>query len=49
VVDLPLAVIETTAQEEVDSAANTAAFKKTCCELIVADEELHFCWDWNTP
>jgi hypothetical protein len=49
VVDLTDAVIETTVQEEVDSAANLAAFKKTICELIVADEELHFSWDWNTP
>jgi hypothetical protein len=41
--------IERSAQEEVDSAANLSAFKKTCCELFVADEELRFCWDWNTP
>lgn len=47
--DLPDSQIETVAQEEVDSAANEAAFKKTCCELIVANIELRFCWDWNTP
>jgi hypothetical protein len=41
--------IETVVQEEVDSAANHAFFKKTCCELFVADDELRFCWDWNTP
>lgn len=41
--------IETEVQEEVDSAANEAVFKKTCCELFVSDEELKFCWDWNTP
>ena len=41
--------IETVVQEEVDSAANQATFKKTCCELFVADDELRFCWDWNTP
>ena len=41
--------IETAVQEEVDSAANQAAFKKTYCELIVANEELRFFWDWNTP
>jgi hypothetical protein len=43
------AQIETAVQEEVDGAANTARFKKTCCEVIVASEELRFCWDWNTP
>jgi len=43
------AQIETSVQEEFDSAANLAAFKKTYCELIVANEELRFCWDWNTP
>lgn len=47
--DLPNAKIETTVQEEVDSAANQAVFKKTCCELYVTDDELKFCWDWNTP
>jgi uncharacterized protein YcnI len=47
--DLPDAQIETSVQEEFDSAANLAGFKKTYCELIVANEELRFCWDWNTP
>lgn len=47
--DLSDAQIETVVQEEVDSAANHAAFKKTCCELYVAADELKFCWDWNTP
>lgn len=47
--DLTNSQIETAVQEEVDSAANHAAFKKTCCELLVADDELTFCWDWNTP
>jgi len=47
--DLADAQIETTVQEEFDSAANQAFFKKTCCEVIVASEELRFCWDWNTP
>jgi len=47
--DLPDSQIETTVQEEVYSAANQAVFKKTCCELIVASEELRFSWDWNTP
>lgn len=47
--DLLEAQIATSVQEEVDSAANHAVFKKTCCELIVATEELRFCWDWNTP
>ncbi|QWV92212.1 hypothetical protein KP004_13400 [Geomonas oryzisoli] len=47
--DLPDSVIETTVQEEVDNAANQAAFKKTCCELFVTEDELKFCWDWNTP
>jgi hypothetical protein len=41
--------IERSVQEEVDGAANHAAFKKTCCMLFVADDELRFCWDWNTP
>lgn len=49
VVDLADSQIETSMQEEVESAANQAAFKKTCCELIVANVELKFCWDWNTP
>ena len=48
-VDLADSQIETSMQEEVESAANQAAFKKTCCELIVANVELRFCWDWNTP
>jgi hypothetical protein len=47
--DLSDSQIESSVQEEVDSAANQAVFKKTCCELIVANEELRFCWDWNTP
>lgn len=47
--DLPDCQIETSVQEEVDAAANQASLKKTCCELIVAHEELRFCWDWNTP
>lgn len=47
--DLSTARVEAVAQEEVDSAANQAAFKKTCCELFVAEDELRFCWDWNTP
>ena len=47
--DLSDAQIETTVQEELDSAANQAVFKKTCCELFIAEDELKFCWDWNTP
>lgn len=47
--DLSDAVIEQAVQEEVDSAANQASFQKTCCELFVAEDELKFCWDWNTP
>jgi hypothetical protein len=47
--DLPDRQIETAVQEEVDSAANHSSFKKTCCEMFVADDELRFCWDWNTP
>jgi len=47
--DLPDSEIATSVQEEVDSAANQAVFKKTYCELIVASEELRFSWDWNTP
>ena len=47
--DLPDSQIETSAQEEVDAAANQAAFKRTCFELVVAHDELRFCWDWNTP
>lgn len=47
--DLSDSSIESSVQEEVDSAANQAAFKKTCCELFVAEDELKFCWDWNTP
>ncbi|HBA86506.1 MAG TPA: hypothetical protein DCZ75_00560 [Geobacter sp.] len=47
--ELSDAQIEQAVQEEVDSAANEAAFKKTCCELYVAEDELKFCWDWNTP
>lgn len=47
--DLSDPEIERTVQEEVDSAADRAAFKKTCCELFVTEEELKFCWDWNTP
>ena len=49
VLDLSDSQIETAAQEEFDGAANLAAFKKTYCELIVANEELKFTWDWNTP
>lgn len=49
VLDLPDSQIATLVQEELDSAANQARFKKTCCELIVANVELRFCWDWNTP
>jgi uncharacterized protein (DUF952 family) len=47
--DLSDSQIETSVQEEVDSAANQAVFKKTCCELVIADDELRFSWDWNTP
>ena len=47
--DLSDSQIEAAVQEEVDSAANLAVFKKTCCELFVTDDELKFCWDWNTP
>ena len=47
--DLPDQVIERVVQEEFDSAANQASFKKTCCELFVTEDELKFCWDWNTP
>ena len=47
--EIPDAEIERAAQEEVDSAANRAVFKKTCCMLFVAEDELRFCWDWNTP
>jgi len=47
--DLSDSSIATSVQEEVDSAANQAVFKKTCCELFVAADELRFCWDWNTP
>lgn len=47
--DLADSQIETMVQEEFDSAANQATFKRTCCEVIVASEELRFCWDWNTP
>ena len=47
--ELADAQIEQKVQEEVDSAANQAFFKKTCCELVVANEELRFCWDFNTP
>jgi hypothetical protein len=47
--ELSDAQIETAVQEEFDSAANQAVFKKTYCELIVASEELRFLWDWNTP
>ena len=49
VLDLSDGQIETAVQEEVDSAANLASFKKTYCELVVASEELRFSWDWNTP
>lgn len=41
--------IETVVQEEFDAAANQAVFKKTYCELFVAEDELKFSWDWNTP
>lgn len=47
--DLSDPQIETVVQEEVDSAANQAVFKKTACELLIADDELRFSWDWNTP
>lgn len=47
--ELTDAQIETAAQEEFDSAANQAAFKKTYCELFIAEDELKFTWDWNTP
>jgi hypothetical protein len=47
--DSPDSQIETSVQEEVDAAANYAVFKKTCCELLVAHDQLRFCWDWNTP
>lgn len=47
--DLSDSQIETAVQEEVDDAANQAVFKKTCCELLVANDELRFYWDWNTP
>ena len=47
--DLSDSEIEKAVQEEVDGAANRAAFKKTCCELFVTEDELKFCWDWNTP
>jgi hypothetical protein len=47
--DLSNSQIETAVQEEFDAAANVAAFKKTYCELVVADDELRFSWDWNTP
>lgn len=46
---LPDSMIEKAVQEEVDSAADHASFKKTCCELFVAEDEMKFCWDWNTP
>ena len=47
--DLSDAQIETAVQEEFDSAANHAVFKKTYCELFIAEDELKFTWDWNTP
>ena len=47
--DLSDSQIENSVQEEFDSAANQAVFKKTYCEVIVASEELRFYWDWNTP
>lgn len=47
--DLADAQIETVVQEEFDAAANQAAFKKTYCELFIAEDELKFSWDWNTP
>ena len=47
--DLTDSQIETAVQEEVDGAANLAVFKKTVCEMFVADDELRFSWDWNTP
>ena len=49
VLDLPDSQVETSVQEEFDSAANLASFKKTYCELVVASEELKFSWDFNTP
>ena len=48
-VNLTESEIEKAMQEEVDGAANQAVFKKTCCELFVTEDELKFCWDWNTP
>ena len=47
--DLSDAQIETAVQEEFDSAANQAVFKKTYCELFITEDELKFTWDWNTP
>lgn len=47
--DLSDPQIEKAVQEEFDSAANQAGFKKTYCELFVAEDELKFTWDWNTP
>ncbi|HJV66822.1 MAG TPA: hypothetical protein VJ550_13890 [Geomonas sp.] len=47
--DLSNHQIETVVQEEFDGAANEAVFKKTYCELVIADDELRFTWDWNTP
>ncbi|BCG48046.1 hypothetical protein GEOBRER4_n2913 [Citrifermentans bremense] len=47
--DLSDSEIEKAVQEEVDGAADKADFKKTCCELFVTEDELKFCWDWNTP
>jgi hypothetical protein len=46
--DLSDSEIATSVQEEVDAVANQALVKKTRCEVIVAHEELRFCWDWNT-
>jgi hypothetical protein len=46
--DLPQADIERALQEEFDSAANHAGFKRTCCEAFIAEDEVRFCWDWNT-
>jgi hypothetical protein len=46
--DLIDSQLETVVQEEFDSAANQADFEKTLCELVIADEELRFSWDWNT-
>lgn len=48
-VDLPFLEVEMAVQEEVDSAANTAGFSKTCCDLVIITDKTRFCWDWNSP